>query len=405
MKKNIEPINNPKEPKIIKTTMDLKNFNGSFLSSCFKYYYGKLKIINTRLNQKKEVPITDSFLSVKNEGSLFILDYPNIIYTLHEKYKKRNKVIQHFYLFICDQLKKRSKIYIISKNVVIDDNAYDIETVFNTGRKLTGKNIDNEHFTRENICIFNIDYEKKMSSSTDDLLGWFICLNLFTYLLRSNKDPNKSYDNGAKKLNLITNDKQLFDKNLFGLTEDERRNHVVLIRDIMLKKLIINNNNFELVNNPYDCVLVRQFLSDHVVADINDTEDLECNISVVLELLMKPKSAKNKYQVSGYYRQNKWPEYNQNYVKTNFTRKKMPSLSYSNINSMQKKEITRGHIKTCKRLKKIRNNKNNDIIDYYYLYVFIKYVQSYMNTTKYDNLNYGDFFGSLSKDEMREIIG
>jgi hypothetical protein len=320
---------------------------------------------------------------------------------LHEKFKKRNKVIQHFYAFILRELKKKSKLYIISKDVVIEGKAYDIETVFNIGRSLTGKTIDMKHFTRENLCIFNIDYEKKMSSSTDDLMGWFICLNLFTYLLRSDNDPNKSYKGITKKLNLITNDKQLFDKNLFGLTDDERKNHVNLARDIMLKKLIVDEHgNYKLVNDPFDCLLVRTFLKEYVVADIHDTADLECNISVLLELITKPKNS----DVNGYFRQNKWPEYNENYAKANFTRKKMPNLSYISINTSQKRDITKNHFKTCRRLKKIRNKKN-DIVDYYYLYVFIKYVQSYMNTTKYDNLNYGDFFGSLSKDEMREIIG
>jgi hypothetical protein len=397
----MKTINKPDEPKLIKTSLDLNSYSGSFLSSCFKYYYGKLKFVNSSLKQTKDVSLSDSFTSVKNHGSLFILDYPNIIYTLHEKFKKRNKVIQHFYAFVWEQLQKQSRIYIISKNVVIEDKAYDIETVFNIGKTLTGKTIDLEYFNRENICILNLDYERKMSSSTDDLLGWFICLNLFMYLIRSKKDPNKSYRGTTKKLNLITNDKQLFDKNLFGLTDDERKNHVSLAQDIVLKKLILDEHgNYELVSTPFDCLLVRQFLKEYVVADIHDTADLECNISVLLELITKPKNS----VVNGYYRQNKWPEYNQNYAKSNFTRKKVPNLSYNSINSIQKREITKKHFKTCKRLKRIRNKKNN-ITDYYYLYVFIKYVQLYMNTTKYDNLSYGDFFGSLSKDEMREIIG
>jgi hypothetical protein len=401
MKRQIESINNPKDSKIVSTTLDLNNYTNSFMSSCFKYYYGKLKLVNYKLKQTKDIGLAESFINVKNNGALFILDYPNIIYTLLEKYTKRNKVIEHFYTFIYEQLNKQSKIYIISKKVVINGQSYDIETVFNMGRKLTGKNIEAEYFTREKICIFDIDYAKKMSSSTDDLLGWFICLNLFTYLLKSNKDPNKLAGGITKKLNLVTNDKQLFDKNLFGLTDDERKNHVSLINDILLRKLILNgHNNYELVSSPYDCLLIRNFLSEYVVANIHDTRELECNISVVLELILKPKSKK----INGYYRQNKWPEYNENYVKTNITKKRMPNLSYKSINSIQKRDITKKHLRTCKKLNKIRNKKNN-MLEYYYLYVFIKYVQLYMNTTDYDNVKYGDFFGSLSKDEMREIIG
>ena len=48
--------------------------------------------------------------------------------------------------------------------------------------------------------------------------------------------------------------------------------------------------------------------------------------------------------------------------------------------------------------------KNNNLLEYYYLYDLIKYVQSYLNTTKYDGKSYANFFGNLSNEEIIEIF-
>ena len=105
-----------------KNTSDL-DFKEDFLSSCFKYYYGKIKICNNNFKNKscKNIGLTKSFLQVKSKGSLVIIDYPNIIYILYEHYKDKNKVIQCFYEFIYKELKENTKFYIISKIVIIDN--------------------------------------------------------------------------------------------------------------------------------------------------------------------------------------------------------------------------------------------------------------------------------------------
>lgn len=398
-------INHPTEPVIIKSNINLDDFSNTFLTSCFKYYYGKIKLVNSNLEQSKTLRITDSFLDTKKTGNLLIIDYANVIYTLENKYKTRETVIKMFYIFIYNQLKKKARIYIVSKKVNINHQSYSIDVVLNLGEKYTKRYLEPAYFEKEQLCIYNVDYHKNISSSTDDLLSWFICVNLFTYLLKSKKEPTKidEKSNGLiKKLNLITNDKQLFDKNLFGLTDEERKNHINLEYDVSLKTISKNENGeYVLKVSPYEEALVRHFFHEYMVANVHDTEDLECNISTLLELLLI-NSREKKY---GYFRQNKWPEYNPNFMTSKiFTKKRIPSLSYKNVNNIQKRSLLKHKPKTCKRIYKVRQKSNENLSKYYYLYVFIKYVQLYLNKTEYDNEEYADFFGSLSKKEILDIV-
>jgi len=393
-------INNPLHAVSIPTDTDLTYYSDSFLSSCFKYYYGKIQLVNKSLNQKVQLQISESFLSVKNTGTLIIIDYPNVMYTLHEKYKNRNAVIKHFYNFIKRHLLNKCRFFIVSKQVIIGDNNYNIENVFNIGQQLTKNKINSSYFLNESICVFNINYKKKVSSSTDDLLSWFICVNLFAYLLKSKQNPTAK-QMGLKKLTFLTNDKQLFDKNLFGLTESEKKQHINILKDLSLSKLILNGVYYEMVKDLYNSSLVIHFLSKYVIANVNDTENIECNITVLLESLMNP-THKKTAKLYGYYRQNKWPEYNPNFKKHNFTKKQMLNFSYHNLNKKQKLLTQNSQLTSCK-LNKMRNN-NNGLKEYYYLYVFIKYVQLFLNTTNYDNQQYGDFFGSYSKYQIIKII-
>ena len=115
-------INNPKQPITITTFANLNDYTGSFLSSCFNYYYGKVKLVNPKLQQTVDLKLSKSFLSVKDKGTLVIIDYPNVIYTLYEKYADLNKVVNHFYNFIHSQLTNhQTKFYIVSKQVIINN--------------------------------------------------------------------------------------------------------------------------------------------------------------------------------------------------------------------------------------------------------------------------------------------
>jgi len=101
---SLQPINQFHKTIYLKTT----GFKKDFLSSCFKYYYGNIKICNkNELTSKscKNIGLTNSFLHVTNKGALVIIDYPNIIHILYEEYKDKSKVIQTFYEFIYQNLK------------------------------------------------------------------------------------------------------------------------------------------------------------------------------------------------------------------------------------------------------------------------------------------------------------
>ena len=277
-------------------------FKENFLSSCFKYYYGNIKICNKHkqftTSSCKSIGLTNSFLQVINNGPLIIIDYPNIIHILYEKYKDKNKVIRKFYEFIYRGLNtSNTKFYIISKNVIIDDIPFDIKTVFNQGSILTGKIIDKKYFDHEHINIYDLNYKIKISSSIDDLLGYFICFVLFVYLSKSGIDPNKKERNNLKKLTILTNDKQFFNKNLFGLTEEEQKNHIQISKDLIVNKLIlIVDPNDEIKKYVFkgdnlEGELIRSFLNEYISTTVKDTKNLECKMIVLLEIMKYPLKA------------------------------------------------------------------------------------------------------------------
>lgn len=279
----LQPINQFHKNIYIKNPI----FKEDFLSSCFKYYYGNIKICHkAKSNSCKNIGLTKAFLQVTNKGPLVIIDYPNIIHILYEKYKDKNKVIQTFYEFIYQSLKEDTKFYIISKNVIIYDIEFNIKTVFNQGSILTGKIIDKKYFDKEYINIYDLNYKTKISSSIDDLLGYFICFILFVYLSKSGINPNEKERNNLKKLNVLTNDKQFFNKNLFGLTEDEQKNHILISRDLIVNKLVLDKNNkYVFQGDNVDCELIRSFLNEYISTMSKDTKNLECKMLILMEIV------------------------------------------------------------------------------------------------------------------------
>jgi len=386
----------------------VKNFKEDFLSSCFQYYYGKIKICidekNNISNKSKSdatnkskscqtINLTKSFLQVKSKGALVIMDYPNIIHILYEHYKNKNKVIQYFYEFIYTQLKKNTKFYIISKKVIIDDINFDIDTVFNEGYHLTGKIINEKYFTNEHINIYDLNYKIKLSSSIDDLLGYFICFILFVYLSKSGINPNENQDSSSlQKLNIITNDKQFFNKNLFGLTEDEQKHHIEIMKDLSVNKLTIHHDNkYAFTYNNLDGELIRSFLNEYITTTAKDNKNLECKMLILFEILNNIIQRVNSRQTQEFF-------------------------SYDNLNAIQKKYLNNYYSK-CKGLNTIVT-KEKDLIHYYYLYFFIKYVQMYLhsdnnnvNKNANNNTNISNnifnlnknkkyFYNSFSKEEI-----
>lgn len=381
--------------ELVKITVpfNITDVKETILTSAFVYYYGNIKIANKSNNATRMLTITDSFLQLKSGGPIFIMDYANIIHILYGKFKNLSIVFKKFYLFLYNQLRKDATIFIISKMVSMDGKQFDIVTALNEGCKLSKKKIPNSAFVNQKLNIYNLDYSKKISSSIDDVVSYFLCFVLTVYLMQSNKDSNK--------LQMITNDKQFFDKNLFGLTEQERKSKINIFRDLTVKKVIYNEiqESYSLIEDPLESLLLRRFLGEYVVTDYHNTKDLECNLSLLIEKFLSAKS------LNGYFRQNKFPEYNQNFEKKSITKFPTGAFDYANLNNLQKKNLKRsdGEKRSMCNNKKILDNKGN-LKKIYYLYAFIKYTQMYLFDLKDEKKTYGNFYGGIEQADIISLF-
>ena len=369
----------------------------TFLTSCFLFYYGKIEI-NQPNSKKENLHLTSHFLNTTKYNKVIIIDYANIIYTLHDKYNNKRIVSEKFYRFLLNNLRENNKIIIITKPVIIHGKIYNIEKIIAIGNKLAKKEdrITDDFFEKEQICIYLLNFFTKISSSIDDLLQYFCLFVLFVYykktatkILKNSKEQiNKS------RLTLLTNDKQLFDKNLFGKTIDEKKHRIEYLKDLQFKKLILQKNKCVYVKNIVEELLIKNFLHDYMTEDINNTDLLECNLSVLVELLLKKKS------IYGFFKNEQTKKYNSNFIRSNITRSKIKHFDYNSMNSLQKKR--NNTFKKCK--KNVVLNKNLDLKRNYYLYAFIKYMQIYMLTINNKENKYGDFYGNYSKDYIIELF-
>jgi hypothetical protein len=117
-------------------------------------------------------------------------------------------------------------------------------------------------------------------------------------------------------------------------------------------------------------------------------------LSVLVELLL------NNKKVNGFFKNSHSKKYNDNFVRSNITRKRIEHFDYNSMNVLQKKRH-----KTFKKCRKtVVLNKKNDLKRNYYLYAFIKYMQIYMSTTNNKEKKYGDFYGNYSKNYIIELF-
>jgi hypothetical protein len=350
------------------------NFKEDFLSSCFQYYYGNIQLCNKKC---KNISISQSFLNIKKSGPLIVIDYPNVIYTLFDEYKERNIVAKYFYQFIYKHLNLNYKFYIIAKNVVINEISFNIDIIFNLGHQLTNKLINKKYFNDEFINIYNLSYslKEKISSSIDDLLGYFICFIIYVYLVNNNINPNEKISKYFKKLNIITNDRQFFNKNLFGLTKDEIKYKINILKDLQLYKLNLIENKFIFQKNSMDQKLTKQFLNEYMVTTSNDIKNLDCKLFILLQILHNSKDKNNSLEF----------------------------FSYSNLNELQKKYLKKFTSKKCNNLTTLLNEDDN-LLKYYYLYTFIKYVQIHLYSYVKNGNRYGELFGSQKKEDIIDLF-
>ena len=396
--------------------------NQTILSSIFTYYNGPFNIINKQSNISFDTSLTKNFTNLLHSKKIYIIDYANIIHILYNQYHNINTVISLFYSFVYKHLLLNETIFIISKNVNIPNVDFDfnILSVFNIGKKLTSLIIPNKYIENEKLNIYNLMYKdknkNKISSSSDDLLGHFICFNIFVYLFKNNKKPEN-------KIIMMTNDKQYFDKNLFGTTYDEDKYHINFQNDILIQKLVvINNNDYKLVNDAFDNYLIRNFYKEYIITNQDDTKDMECIIVSLIELLLNT-NRKNKLYTGKYVTSHQKNNINKNFTRKKFI-KKTTNFSYNQLNKLFIKSIgvinknTKNktpnnidcifkNMENMKSAKTTKNKsityKNGDLKKTYYLYTYIKYIQSFLHKRNINNhkskILY-DFYGNIEQNDI-----
>jgi hypothetical protein len=336
-------------PLIIKKTID--DVHSTLFSSLLLYYYGKIKINKKFLRKSK------TFSKLINASKIIIVDYVNIMYILYKKYEDYDKTIIHFYNYIYNQLLKPNVyIFIISKTTVIDYHKFDIETVLNKGTILTKKSINSKCFNNDRLSIYNLSYKQSINSSIDDMIYNMIFVICFVALITTNKNPKK-------KILLITNDKQYFDKNLFGKIPNENR------QKIIISQLKIIDDNYKLSRNSVDNIILKSFLKDFSRINVDTGMDqMETQINELLQLMIKGnKGNKQIMKMSSFIRNQK------------LTKNTIKNFKYKNINQLQKKYY----------------KSKKDLKVYMYLYVFIKYAQWFITS---------DLYGNLSHDDITKLI-
>ena len=329
-----------------------------FLTSCFLYYQHSIFRDSPDFSLSS---LSKSFRKIKTTP-LIIIDYPNIIHILYEKYKSQEEVAKHFYHYLLknqtNQTNQRNKIIvIIAKQVTINGKSYNIDLLLNLGRSL----FNNQFLSLTNLFIYQTDYEKHISSSIDDLLGHFICfVSLVYYTRKTGKSISK--EKIQKHIQYLTNDKQYFDKNLFGKTMEERHRTT---NSITLEKIEKPHDVYVLDKDIHNQKIVRKFLKDYMIFKTEDTKELECNIQTLFTFIFQNNQKEKQ--------------------------KERKNITYKKINDLQKK----GPMKTRKRCNFSRLLKKNQLLPSYYLYSFIKYTQSYLKD---------DFYGSFSKEEIIQLF-
>lgn len=377
----------------------------TILSSVFTYYNGIYSIINKKTNLSFHTNLSDNFINILKTKKIYIIDYPNIIHILYNQYLDVNKVILFFYTFIHKHLLLNETIFIISKNVSIQNVEFDfnILSVFEIGKKLTKLTIPNKYFETEKINIYNLDYKnhtKKISSSMDDLLGNFICFSLFVFLFKNNKNPEN-------KIKMMTNDTQNFNKNLFGTTYDEDKYKIIYDKDIIIQKVTLNNHSFQLSREKIDEDLISNFYKDYIITTQDDIKDMECIIISLIELLLNTNRSNKLYTGKFHNKQN----INKNFTRKKFIKKSI-NFSYKQLNKLFLNSIVeRNRNNEYKNIyclfdniKNITDN-NGNLKKIYYLYAYIKYIQSFLHkNTIYKNKIIYDFYGSIDKNNIIDLF-
>ena len=451
-----------------------KNIN-TFLTSCFLYYSNYIdKFCYTSHKNSK---LTNNFYNLIYYSNIFIIDYSNIIYILKNELNNIEDVAIAFYSFIIKQLHTNSQIIIICKKTYIQTVDYSINIILEIGKALTNKQIPLDVYKKEQLCIYEIDFNLQIKVSTgiissiDDILFHFIGVVLFIFInnynikpqsltnmnlkikkkiiteninitddlfdlinttsnnssnnnsssnnssnnnsssnnssnnnsssnnssnnsnnnssnnsididtytdTKTNRNFNKNVDtytntnldidttnisnkNKLPKLIFVTNDKQYFNKNLFGKSLAETNNKINYKTDITVSHII--QTKHIIISQEQENV--RTFLDCMVNTDVQNTNHLDCDIRTLYSI-MKPIMKQEKEKNKSFFTYKQW-------------------------NNQLKKNKHSFKCKT-KRLK-----KNRLLSHKLFLYSLIKLIQEHQSKTK-------DWYHSMSFNEIYDLF-
>jgi hypothetical protein len=157
-------------------------------------------------------------------------------------------------------------------------------------------------------------------------------------------------------------------------------------------------------------MLIKNFFTEYIVTNQDDIVDMECIIVSLIELLLNT-NRKNKLYTGKYVS-------SQQNINKNFTRKKFikktTNFSYNQLNKLfvktieeRKKHVARNGFHCILHNIKQITYKNGNLKKIYYLYAYIKYIQSFLHKNIINNhkskIIY-DFYGNIDKDKIIQLF-
>jgi len=282
-------------------------------------------------------------------STVVLVDLSNVLYVLMNHYKYKEPVINKMREFLLKCLKHNKYVIIVSKST-IGINVIDI---------LNYKNPSdfNKYIRSSQLSIYNLEYHQPNASNMDDLLYNLLLVDVF-----QNKCTSKC------NVVYLTNDKQKFNKNLFGLYEGE------LLTNLSIQKVKYNSltEYYTYSVHPQERSIINM-LKEVATVNTTDTNNLECMIKNIIPLY----STKSISKTSGKSNSE------------NITYKKINSLYRTKYSKTSKRE-------NGKRCDMSHFTKKGNLEKTYFLYAYIKYIQS--------KLHNGNLYGSMSTENIIKMF-
>ena len=284
--------------------------------------------------------------TIMKTSTVVLVDLSNVLYVLMKHYKYKEPVIKKMREFLFKCLESNKYVIIVSKSTI----GVNVIDIMNYNTPLDFK----KYITSSQLSIYNLEYHQQIASNMDDLLYNLLLVDVFQSKCASKCD-----------VIYLTNDKQKFNKNLFGLYEGE------ILSNLSIQTVKYNpiTEYYTYVTHPQERTIMTM-LNEVVIVHTYDTKNLECMIK------------------------NMVPLYSTN---TTSGKRRSKNITYKKINSLYRtkysKTTKRASGKTCDMS---QFTTKGNLEKTYFLYSYIKYIQS--------KLHHGDLYGSMSTENIIKMI-